>query len=151
MLISARWTYSPPLCRQKGVEDPHFCGNYNFEPVHKQGASAAVSSTGKPASSPGFDPGYAGVWAPSVGACKADDRTTFRITPKGISGKELECEIKQASADGGGWLVRLSCGSEGTDSTLTVRWRLMPNGRLHEDQKGGKSYDYVRCTENAHR
>jgi hypothetical protein len=95
-----------------------------------------------------IDPAYLGLWSLSLDECSADDRTAFRITPKGISGKELECEIKQQSSDGGGWRVRLWCGSEGYDSTLTLRWRLMPNGRLHEDQKGGKSYDYVRCKDN---
>jgi hypothetical protein len=95
-----------------------------------------------------LDPAYLGLWSPSLYACSADDRTAFRITPKGISGKELECTIKQQSSDAGGWLVRLWCGSEGSDSTLTLRWRLMPNGQLHEDQIGGKSYDYVRCKGN---
>jgi hypothetical protein len=92
-----------------------------------------------------IDAAYLGVWAPSPEACNADDRTAFRITPKGISGRELECETKQASADGAGWRVRLWCGSEGYDSTITLRWRLAPDGHLHETQKGGKSYDYVRC------
>ena len=95
-----------------------------------------------------IDPAYLGLWAPSPEAGKTDARTAFRITPKGISGVELECETKQASSDGSSWLVRLWCGSEGTDSTITVRWRLMPNGHLHEDQKGGKSYDYIRCKAN---
>jgi hypothetical protein len=98
-----------------------------------------------------IDPAYLGLWAPSPEACRPDDRTAFRITPKGISGRELECETKQASSDSSGWLVRLRCGSEGTDSTITLRWRLMPNGHLHEDQKGGKSYDYVRCNERGYR
>jgi hypothetical protein len=98
-----------------------------------------------------IDPAYLGLWAPSPEACKPDDRTAFRITPKGISGRELECETKQASSDSSGWLVRLWCGSEGTDSTITLRWRLIPNGHLHEDQKGGKSYDYVRCKESGYR
>jgi len=98
-----------------------------------------------------IDPAYLGLWAPSPEACRPDDRTAFRITPKGISGRELECETKQASSDNSGWLLRLWCGSEGTDSTITLRWRLMPNGHLHEDQKGAKSYDYVRCKENGYR
>src|SRR5690349_2103060 len=63
-----------------------------------------------------IDPAYLGVWAPSPQSCRAGDRTAFRFTPKGISGIELECETKQASSDGSSWLVRLWCGSEGTDS-----------------------------------
>jgi hypothetical protein len=92
-----------------------------------------------------IDPAYLGVWAPILEACNPDDRTAFRITLKGISGRELECETKQESSDGAGWRVRLWCGSEGADSTITLRWHLAPDGRLREDQEGGKSYEYVRC------
>jgi hypothetical protein len=94
-----------------------------------------------------IDPAYLGFWAPSPGACRADDRTAFRITPRGISGWEFECKMKQASSDGAGWLVHLSCGAEGNDYTLTLRWHLAPNGHLRETQKG-KSQEYVRCKDN---
>jgi len=32
-----------------------------------------------------LDPAYLGVRAPNAASCRADDRTAFRITPKGIS------------------------------------------------------------------
>jgi hypothetical protein len=94
-----------------------------------------------------IDPAYLGFWAPSPKACRADERTAFRITPKGISSYEEGCEINQASPDGAGWLVRLSCASEGYDSTVTLRWQLMPNGRLRETMKGRTS-EYIRCKDN---
>ncbi len=83
-----------------------------------------------------IDAAYLGFWALSPEGCNADDRNSFRLTSKGISGRELECETKQASSDGSGWRMRLWCGSEGSEYFLDVRWQLMPNGRLHETQKG---------------
>jgi hypothetical protein len=123
----------------KGVERPQFCGNYNFEPAGKRDST--------PTPPPAIDPAYLGFRAPSPAACRTDDRTAFRITPKGISSYEEQCEIKQASSDGAEWLVCLSCASEGYDSTIILRWRLMPNGRLRETQKGWTS-EYIRCKYN---
>lgn len=92
-----------------------------------------------------IDPAYLGVWAPSAQECTGDDRTAFRITPQGMSGREIECETKAESSDSDGWLVRLWCGQEGVDLTLTLRWRLEPDGRLREVQEDGKRYEYIRC------
>jgi hypothetical protein len=97
-----------------------------------------------------IDSGYVGVWAPNPGACRADDRTVFRITPKEMHGPEWSCAIRQASSESGGWLVRLSCASEGNDYPLTLRWSLGPDGRLHETRKG-QSSEYVRCKDSDYR
>jgi hypothetical protein len=94
-----------------------------------------------------IDPDYVGAWAPSPEACKDGGRTAFRITPKGTYGREWSCEIKQATSDGAGWLVHLSCAVEGTESTPTWRWYLAPNGRLREAQKDRLS-EYVRCKDS---
>lgn len=97
-----------------------------------------------------IDSAYVGVWAPSAEACKADDRTAFRITPKGADGKEWQCDIKKASQDGAGWRVRLSCAAEGNEYTLILRWHLTPDGRLRETNKG-KTHEYVRCNDSDYR
>ncbi len=94
-----------------------------------------------------IDPAYVGVWAPSPEACKADDRSAFRITPKGADGREWDCDMKKASNDGAGWLVHLACAAEGNDYTLILRWQLAPDGRLHEIKKG-QSHEYVRCKDS---
>jgi hypothetical protein len=125
----------------KGVEDTHFCANFNFE------LAATPDGISTPAA---IDPAYVGVWAPYPGACRADDRTAFRLRPKGISGREFECQLEQASSDRAGWLVRLSCAAEGNEYTLNLRWQLTPNGRLRETQKG-QSTEYVRCRDSAYR
>ena len=78
---------------------------------------AVVVSISTPALA--IDPAYFGVWAPSPAECRPDDRAGFRITPKGINGREWGCEIKQQSSDGGGWLVHLACATEGTEHALT--------------------------------
>jgi hypothetical protein len=124
------------------VRSPDDCGRFAYGV-----ASAPVSA---PAPTQAIDPSYLGVWAPDPGACRADDRTVFRITPKELHGPEWSCAIKQASSEGGGWLVRLSCASEGNEYSLTLRWRLGPGGRLHESQKG-KSSAYVRCKDSDYR
>jgi hypothetical protein len=90
-------------------------------------------------------PAYLGVWAPTPQECTGDDRTAFRITLQGMSGREIECETKQELLDGAGWLVRLWCGQEGVDVNLTLRWLLEPDGRLREVQEDGKAYEYIRC------
>jgi hypothetical protein len=92
-----------------------------------------------------IDAVYLGVWAPSPQECTGDDRTAFRITAQGMSGREIECETKQESSDSEGWLVRLWCGQEGVDLNLTLRWRLEPDGRLREVQEDGKVYEYIQC------
>lgn len=97
-----------------------------------------------------IDPAYLGVWAPSLEECKDGGRAAFRITQKAAYGREWRCEIKQASSDGAGWRVRLSCAVEGTESTKTWRWSLAPNGRLYETQEG-QSSDYVRCKDSDYR
>lgn len=91
-------------------------------------------------------PAYLGIWAPSPQECTGDDRTAFRITPQGMSGREIECETKQESLDSDGWwFVRLWCGQEGVDLNLILGWRLAADGLLHEVQEDGKSYEYIRC------
>ena len=52
---------------------------------------------------------------------------------------------KEAHKEGnGGWVLRLRCASEGTDSDETLHWRLGQDGRLRETQNG-QTVTYVRC------
>src|SRR4051794_7927969 len=85
----------------------------------------------------------------------------FRSPERGTRGKEFACDLKNVSRAGAGWLARLSCGSEGYESTLTSRWEIAPNGYLRETVENcrpsksgdkaacqgvtGQSNEYVRC------
>ena len=97
-----------------------------------------------------IDPAYLGIWAPSPKECRDGGRAAFRITQTAAYGREWRCDIKQASSDGAGWRVHLSCAQEGTESTPTWRWQLAPNGHLHETQEG-QSSDYVRRKDSDYR
>jgi hypothetical protein len=95
------------------VRSPDDCGRFAY------GAVSAPVST--PTSAQAANPGYLGVWAPSADACRDGGRTAFRITPTAAYGREWRCEIKQASSDTTGWLVRVACAAEGFESTAA--WR----------------------------
>jgi hypothetical protein len=99
-----------------------------------------VVATSSPALA--IDAAYLGYWAPDAESCTPHD--AVRITPKGFSGREEACQTKEAHREGGGWLLRLRCASEGKDSTITLRWQLGPDGRLLETQTG-QTTAYVRC------
>ena len=96
--------------------------------------------------SPAFaiDPAYLGYWAENAQTCTYHD--AFDITPERRTAREEDCRTKEAHKEGGGgWVLRLQCGSEGFDSTVTLHWRLGPDGRLPETQKG-QTTAYVRCS-----
>jgi hypothetical protein len=96
------------------------------------------------ARSPAFaiDPAYLGYWAENATACTPHD--AFRITPEGFSAREANCRTKEAHKEGKGWVLRLQCASEGSDSNVTLHWWLEQDGRLRETQNG-QTTTYVRC------
>jgi hypothetical protein len=89
-----------------------------------------------------IDPAYLGYWAGDAAACTLYD--AFRITPEGFSSSEELCRTQEAHKEDEDWVVRLRCASEGSDSNVTVRWRLSQDGRLREIQDG-RTTTYVRC------
>jgi hypothetical protein len=91
---------------------------------------------------------YVGVWAQKPADCKEavgnGSASPMKITPKKIYGWEYECDIKRVSTSRSGWAMRLSCASEGTESPETMRFKISPEGHLHETGSWG-THDYVRC------
>src|SRR4051812_24852133 len=88
-----------------------------------------------------LDPAYQGFWAPDPASCSQDEKTAFHITPKGTTEPEASCRFTKQTRNGAGWDVRLSCASEGTTSSVNLRWQIMPNGHLRET-KDGQTTDY---------
>lgn len=91
---------------------------------------------------------YVGLWAEQAAYCNravgdGSDSPT-KITHSTIEGWEFLCDIKTISKENAGWILRLSCASEGTESPETMHFRIMPNGQLYESGSYGKHY-YVRC------
>lgn len=91
-----------------------------------------------------IDGKYLGTWTSEPGNCNLDSLGPFRITKKGIDGREVSCQTKRARQDGAGWSVQMSCLTEDKPKNTSVLWQILPNGHLKEVSKG-KSTDYVRC------
>ena len=89
-----------------------------------------------------IDPAYLGFWAEDATACTPYE--AFRITPEGFSAREENCRTTEAHKEGKGWVLRLRCALEGSDSNVTVHWELGRDGRLRETQNG-QTTTYVRC------
>jgi hypothetical protein len=70
--------------------------------------------------SPAFaiDQAYLGYWAEDAAACNPHD--AFRITREGFSAREANCRAKDARREGKGWILRLRCASEGSDSDVAL-------------------------------
>jgi hypothetical protein len=94
--------------------------------------------------SPAFaiDPAYLGYWAEDAKACTYHD--AFEITPEGFSAHEEDCRTKDARKEGKGWVLRLRCAGEGSESNVTLHWQLGQDGRLRATQNG-QTTTYVRC------